>query len=126
MVITCDVTAATATGDTVETTIGTVTLPSTAKRILGIGVSLGGAGYTTLEGISGFFRVEISNLDVTPGKFPLGSSAIPVTSGVAVMENKIYPVDWSPVGNGIVTFKVTMDMTLAINPTARGFVIFEK
>jgi hypothetical protein len=42
------------------------------------------------------------------------------------MENKIYPVDWSPVGNGIVTFKVTMDMTLAINPTARGFVIFEK
>ena len=123
--ITSDCTAATASGDTVETTLGTVTLPSNAKRIIGVGVSCGGAGATTLEGVSGMFRISINNIDVTPAKFCF-SYGLPITSGIVPTEAKIFPVDWSPAGNSVVTFYVTMDMAQTVNNTFRGFVIYEK
>lgn len=124
-IVTCDVTSATATGDTVETSVGTISLPSTAKRIIGIGISLGSAGTTTLEGVSGIFRVKISNLDVTPGNFPF-SYGTGNGAGWISTKPEIFPVNWANIGNGVVTFYVTMDMTMTVNPTARGFVIFEK
>lgn len=123
--ITCDCTAATATGDTTETSMGTVTLPANAKKIIGVGVSVGGAGTTTLEGVTGIFRVIVNSLDVAPAKFPFGLG-IPLASGVTPTEPKVWAVDWEPAGNAAVQFLVTMDMTQTINPTARGFVVYEK
>lgn len=126
IVVTSDCTSATATGDTTETNIGSVTLPSNAQNIIGVGVSLGGAGLTTLETPAGIFRVSINNLDVTPAKFPFKTSLFIVTSGCAPQDNSWYPVNWGPAGNSVVTFYVTMDMTNTINPTARGYVLYEK
>lgn len=126
MVLTCDVTAATATGDTTETTIGTVTLPSTAKRIVGIGVyANGGGGPTTLEPQTGIFRVKINNIDVTPGTFPLDVFIV-LTSGVASLSPRIWAVNWGPSGSSVVEFFVTMDMAMTGALKGRGYVLYEK
>ena len=124
-ILTCDVGTATATGDTTETSLGTITLPSNATRIIGIGVSMGGAGLTTLENPSGTFRVNINNKDVTPGKFPVRGAFI-VTSGAVPSECQVVPVNWDNVQNSAVSFWITMDMANTINPTARAFVYYYK
>lgn len=125
-ILTCDVTAATASGDTTETSLGTVTLPANAKRIVGVGVSAaGGAGLTTLEGVTGIFRVSCNSIDVTPAKFPIKGIQV-LTSGVTQIEPTMYAVDWSPAGNCQLTFYITMDMTLTVNNTFRGVVLFTK
>jgi len=126
MVITCDVTAFTATGDTVETSIGSVTLPSNARRILAVGVNIAGDGVTTLENTMGQFRVAINNLDVTPAKFPIAGASPIGTDNAHTIPLHAYPVDWTGIGNGTVTFYVTMQRALTINPVAQGFVIYEK
>lgn len=126
MVLTCDVTAATASTDTTEVSLGTVTLPANAKRIVGIGVSAcGGAGLTTLEGTSGIFRVSINSIDVTPGKFPVQGVQV-VTSGAVNQEPKIWAVDWQPAANAQVTFYFTCDMATTVANTYRGVVFYEK
>lgn len=125
MVITCDVTAVVATTDTTEVSLGTITLPSTAKRILGVGVSIDDMGATTLEGNSGIFRVSINNIDVSPAKFPIFGT-VTLTSGAASRENKVWPVDWAPAGNSQITIYVTMDSANTVVVNARGFVLFEK
>ena len=123
--VTCDCTAAVASGDTVETVIGTVTLPANAKAIVGVGVSMNAAGITTLEGSSGIFRVSINSIDVSPAKFPIeGNIALTAFSGNSNL--KVWPVNWGPGSNAQVTFYVTMDMTNTVNPTFRGFVLYEK
>lgn len=125
MTKTCDVTAATASGDTVETSLGTITLPSNAKMILKVGVSAGGAGFTTLENSSGFFRVSINNLDVAPAKFPFSFGG-GITSGMLQTPIAWYDVNWGGCGNSQVTFYVTMDMAETVNTTFRGCVLYEK
>ena len=126
MVITCDSTAATASGDTVETLLGTITLPSNATRILGVGIgSPSTATLTTLEAMTGYFRVECSSIDVTPGKFPFAGPNI-VGTGGCYAPFKIWGVDWSPAANAVVKIYVTMDMAQTADPTFRGFVIYEK
>ena len=126
MVITCDVTSATASTDTTEVTLGTVTLPANAKRILAVGLSAcGGAGLTTLEGTSGIMRVSCNSIDVAPAKFPIPGVQV-VTSGAVMSEPKMYPVDWQPASNCQVTFYFTCDMATTVANTYRGVVIFEK
>jgi len=126
MPITCDCTAATASADTVETSLGTVTLPPNATKILAIGVgSPGGAGITTLEGVTGIFRVQCNGLDVTPGKFPIQGPQVLGTGGT-FCDFMVWPVDWSPAANLQITFYITMDMALTVNSTFRGFVVYEK
>lgn len=125
MVITCDVTATTATADTVETTIGTITLPSNAKKVIGVGVQLDAAGLTTLDGTGGTFRVTCNNKDVTPSKWPI-ESIVALTSGACSLGLRIFPVDWEDVGNGVLTFYVTMDQALTVHPTAKGFAIYHR
>lgn len=123
---TCDCTAATASGDTVETSLGTVTLPANAKRIIGIGIgSPGTATLTTLEAMTGFFRVTCSSIDVAPAKFPFTGPNI-VGTGGTFAPFKIWPVDWQPAANAQLEFFVTMDLAQTANPTYRGFVIYEK
>ncbi len=126
MPITCDVTNLTATGDTTETLIGTVTLPSTAKRIIGIGCyAIAGATLTSAEAATGVFRVQVNNMDVTPANFPLDCVSV-LTSGAIAFSPRVYPVDWAPAGNSVVSFYVTMDMAQTGALKARGFVIYEK
>ena len=126
MVLVCDCTDATASGDTTETLLGTITLPANAKRIVGVGVgSPSTATLTTLEAMTGYFRVECSSIDVTPGKFPVTGPNI-VGTGGTFAPFKIWPVDWSPAANAQLTFYITMDMAQTANPTYRGFVLYEK
>lgn len=124
--ITCDVTPLTATGDTTETNIGTITLPSTAKRILGIGCyAIAAATLTSGEAATGIFRVQVNNMDVTPANFPLDCVSI-LTSGAVSFSPRVFPVDWAPAGNSVVTFHVTMDSAQTGALKARGFVLYEK
>lgn len=126
MVLTCDVTAATASGDTTETQIGQIQLPPNAQRILGIGIgSPSGVTMTTLEDMTGFFRVLINSLDVSPAKFPFQGPSI-VGTGGTYCPFFIWPVDWDRISNALVTIYVTMDMAQTANPTYRGFVFYEK
>ena len=126
MVVTCDCTAAVASGDTTETQIGTLTMPTNCKRVLGIGIgSPSTATLTTVENMTGYFRVQNDAIDVTPGKFPFQGPAI-VGTGGCYCPFKIWPVDWTGVASSTFTFYVTMDMAQTANPTYRAFVIYEK
>ena len=126
MVVTCDCTDATASGDMTETLLGTITLPANATRILGVGVgSPSTATLTTLEAMTGFFRVQISSIDVTPGNFPFAGPNI-VGTGGTFAPFKIWAVDWAPAANAQIKIYVTMDLAQTANPTYRGFVVYEK
>lgn len=125
MVRTCDVGSATAAGDTTETSIGTITLPSNAKRIVAIGVNQGGPGITSAEGTSGMFRVVCNSLDVTPAKFPV-DGGLQLTTGVYQQDIREWPVDWAPAANVQLTFYVTMDEAQTATNTFRAFVVYDK
>ena len=126
VVRTCDVGTATASADTTETSIGSVTLPSNAIKIVGVGVSCGGAGATTLEGVSGIFRISINNLSVEPAKFPF-SYGLPIASGVVPTKPDIWEVQgWEPAGSSVISGYITMDMTETVNNTFRLFVVYDK
>lgn len=119
------VSASTATGDTTKTSIGNIQLSSRARKIVGVFVTWGGAGMTTLEGVTGILEVESSNVpQIQPFQVPLNAS-IPVTSGVANHEPKIWPCNLPVKGQEILTGYVTMDMTQTINPSARWGVAIE-
>jgi len=126
MPIHADVTPATATGDTVETSIGTITLPTTSTILRGVScMAAGGAGLTTLETISGIFRIDSPSIpNLSPNRFLL-DVVIALTSGAVAFSPRIYAMDYRTNGAAVIEFFVTMDLALAINPTARGMVLFE-
>lgn len=120
-----DVTPATATGDTVETSIGTITLPTSAKTLVGVSVmAAGGAGFTTLETVSGIFRVDSPSIpQMSPNRFLLdvvGNTA----SGAFYSSPRIYAMDYPTNGAAVITYLVTLDLALTINTLARGMAIF--
>jgi len=120
-----DVTAATATGDTTETSIGTITLPTSAKTLVGVSCNaFGGAGFTTLETVSGIFRVDSPSIpQMSPNRMLLdvvGNTA----SGAFMASPRIYAMDYPTMGAAVITFLVTLDLALTINTTARGMAIF--
>lgn len=125
MVVTCDVGTATAAGDTTETSIGTITLPSNARRVVGIGVVQGGPGLTSAEGNAGMFRVSCNSLDIAPGKFPVDGGN-QLTTGVYQQDIRVWPVSYAPVANAQFTFYVTMDEAQTVANTFRPFIVFEK
>ena len=116
---------ATATGDTVKTLIDTLEIPQGVKRIVGVGVSLSGAGLTTLEGTGGKLELETnSSIDLKPCQIPL-PVMIALTSGVAAYEPKIYSLDVGVKGGEKIEGYVTMDMAQTVNPTARFLLVLE-
>ena len=126
MTTTCDCTDATASGDTTETLLGTIVLPTNATVITGIGIgSPSTATLTTLEAMTGIFRVQIDSIDVSPGKFPFTGPNIVGTGGCAC-PFMVWPVRWGPAASASVKIYVTMDMVQSANPTYRGFVQYEK
>ena len=124
--ITCDCTAITATGDTVRTSIGTITLPPNINQVVAVGVyANAGAAMTTAESVSGIFEVEFTGKDVTPAKFPLDSISC-LTEGTVALKTTQWPVGWTGVGSQTMTFYVTMDMAQTGALTARGFAVLDK
>ena len=117
------VSAITAAGDTAKTSIGNITIPSNAKRILGFwGHAVGGPGLTTLENVTGIIEVESDDMNITPMQFPIEAVGV-LTSGAPPIATKVWPVN-IPV-NGKETLKgyITMDMVITAANTCRWGVI---
>lgn len=105
-----DCTEAVATGDTVETSMGVITLSTKAKRIVGVwATALGGATLTTGEAVTGIFRLDSPDFNIAPFKAPLAVLTI-LTQGTGAYEPRIIPVNIPCSGNGRVTAYITMDM----------------
>lgn len=121
----CQCSDSTATGDTVKTSIGAITLTAKAKRIIGFGAyATGGAGNTTLENVSGILEVESSDLSIAPQVYPLDTVSITGT-GMAALSPRIWPTEIACNGGETLTGFVTLDLAQTINPSARWFVITE-
>lgn len=117
--------SATASGDTVKTSLGTLKVPDGYKRIVGAGVSIGGAGMTTLENISGILDLDSQDLPDVNQTIPFSCGGL-VTSGGLPTPVKTMPMD-IPCGNGGQTINawVTMDMALTVNNTVRPYIVVE-
>lgn len=126
MVKTCDCTDATVSTDTTEKLLGTISLPNNATVITGIGIgSPSTATMTTMESMTGYFKVEIDSIDVSPGKFPFTGPMLLGTGGTFAPFFS-WPVRWGPAANCKVKIYVCMDMDQTADPTYRGFVQYEK
>lgn len=108
----------TATGDTTKTLIDTLTVPQGVSTLVGIAVTCGGAGLTTLEGISGILTLESDTMDWRTQTIPLDPS-IALTSGVSNHDAHMWPANIPVVPGATIKGSVTMDMTQTINPSAR-------
>ena len=117
--------AAVASGDTVKTTLGSITVPTNVKRITGVWCyATGGAGLTTLENVSGIFELESPSLNLSPLALPLEIVVI-VGTGVASHQARIWPLSIPNVAASTITCYVTMDQALAINPDCRWGLIYD-
>lgn len=117
--------SSTASGDTTKTLIDTITVPMNVKRLVGISViSLGGAGITTLEDVTGILTLESDDQDLAPMILPLPQVAV-LTSGVAALNPFIWPVDIPVVGGAKIKGYATMDMALTVDSKIRFTLIFE-
>ncbi len=113
------------TTDTVEVSMGKISLSAKAKRIIGVWAhALGGAGLTTLENTSGIVRLSSPDFDIAPFRFPIASVAV-LTTGGGPAEARILPVNIPCTGKADVEGFITMDMVQAIHPTARFGLIYE-
>jgi hypothetical protein len=105
---------------TTRTLIDTITTPATTKAIIGIwAYACGGAGITTLEGISGTFDLDSPDYPLTPLQLPLDIiQLVGSVEGVALK-----PTVWNvniPVNGTIrVLGYVTLDLAQTIAHKAR-------
>ena len=119
------VSTSTALGDTVKTSSGSITLPTNAKRVIGVwGHGVGGAGNTTLENVTGILELESESLNLAPMQFPLDCVMITGT-GMAQFSPKVWPVDWAPAANAKITGYMTLDLAQTIGNTGRWGLIYE-
>jgi len=122
----CQCSASTATGDTVKTSIGDITLTAKARRIVGFGAyATGGAGNTTLENVSGILEVESSDISIAPQVYPLDTISLTGT-GMAALSPRVWPANIPVSGGEVLTGYVTLDLAQTINPSARWFVITDE
>lgn len=120
-----DCTDATASGDTTETLVGTITLSSRAKRIIGVwSTMIGAAALTHSENVSGIIRLDSPDFTIAPFKFPTAQLAS-ITSGMTSYEPRIIPVNIPCTGSGRVTAYVTNDMALTGAHKTRVGVVYE-
>ena len=119
------VSASTALGDTTKTSIGDITLPTGAKRVIGVwGHGIGGPGNTTLENVTGILELESTSLNLAPMQFPLDCLVITGT-GMQTLSRKVWPVDWPNVANATITGYMTLDMAQTLANTGRWGLIYE-
>jgi len=123
--IRAQVSAVTATGDTTKTLVDTITVPKSAKAIVGIWCyAVAGAGFTTLENMTGFFELESSDVNLVPLQLPLDVVTITGT-GVAGFSPRIFPANIPVNGGERIAGYVTMDMAITIASKARFGLIYE-
>lgn len=117
------VSAKTATGDTVKTLIDTLTVPAKAKALVGVWAeAYCGAGMTTLENITGILELESDDINLQPMQLPLDAVVITGT-GVGIVQPKVWPMNVPLNGGEKIKAYITMDLALTIANTARvGFV----
>lgn len=119
------VSASTALGDTAKTAIGEITLPTNARRVVGIwGHGLGGPGNTTLENLTGILELESESLNLAPMQFPLDCVAITGT-GMVVLKPTVWPVNWVNVANAKITGYMTLDLAQTLANTGRWGLFYE-
>lgn len=119
------VSSSVALGDTVKTSLGAITLPTTSKRVIGVWChGMGGPGNTTLENLSGIFELESESLNLAPMQFPLDIVAITGT-GMAHFTPKVWPVDWAPCANAKITCYATLDLAQTLANEGRWGLIYE-
>lgn len=120
-----DCTDATASGDTTETLVGTITLSARARRIVGVwSTMIGAAALTHSEAISGIIRLDSPDFNVAPFKIPT-PQVDSITSGMMGYEPRIIPVNIPCTGNGRLTAYVTNDMALTGAHKTRVGIIYE-
>lgn len=118
--------AVVALGDTVKTSMGSITLPTNAKRVIGVwGHAVGGPGNTTLENVTGIMEFESESLNLAPMQLPLDNLTVTGTMGVSSTPVKVWPVDWAPCANAKITCYMTLDMAQSLANTGRWGLIYE-
>jgi len=111
--------ASVATADTVETSLGTITLTAKARMVIGVWChAQGGAGNTTLENVTGTFRLQSTDLDLSPIVLPLPLYVLTGT-GAALSDVKVWPIEIPVGGTEGIEALITLDLAQTINPTAR-------
>jgi hypothetical protein len=117
--------ASTAAGDTTKTSLGTITLPSNSKQILGAwGYAVGGPGATTLENITGIVELESPDVNLQPCQFPLEQVGM-LTGGSFNLATKVWPMNAVVHGGERINGYVTMDMAQTVANTARFGLVVE-
>lgn len=120
-----DATAATASGDTTRTSLGTITLaaggPVTVQSVWCN--PFGGALLTSAEAISGIFELSSNNLSGAQ-IFPTGTIQT-LTSGVGAINQQLIPYSAQLPGASSVEFFITLDDAQTGALTARGGIIYD-
>jgi len=116
--------AITAHGDTVRTAIGSITVPTNIKSIVGIWCYvLGGPGLTTLENLTGIFDLRSDSVPMEPLQLPL-EGVVALTNGVTSFSPRIWNCNIGGVAGAVVTAYVTLDMAQTVAGTCRWGLIF--
>jgi len=111
--------------DTTEKSLGSITVTGKARKLIGVWcLPNGGAGNTTLENVSGKFRLTSPDVSLEPAEFPLPEVTITGT-GVSRGEAKVWPLDVMVPQNAKIEALVTLDLAQTINSTARFGIIVE-
>jgi len=101
---------ATATGDTTKTSMGTITVPASARKIVGVwAYGCAAATLTTGEAVSGVLELESPDVALQPFQIPLDIVQC-LTSGTASLKPTVWAVDVPVPGQAKITGYITMDM----------------
>lgn len=121
-----DCTVATAEGSTTETLIGTITLSSKAKKIVGVWATcIGGDTLTSTEAVTGICRLDSDSMNLAPFKFPLDQWTA-LTSGIAGLPTHIIPVDIPAVPLAQINAYITIDDTTTGTLKCRVGLMYEE
>ena len=111
-------------GDTVRTSIGSLTVPTNTKSIIGVWCyAMGGPGATTLENMTGIFDLHSDSLPLEPFQLPL-EGYVTLTQGVATFSPRVWNCNIGGVAGAVVTCYVTLDMAQTVAGTCRWGLIY--
>jgi len=119
------VSASVAHGDTVKTSLGTITLPAGSKAVVGAwAYAQGGPGLTTLENLTGIVELESPDINIQPCQLPL-EPVMALTGGTPASQIHTWPLNWGVHGSERITAYVTMDMAQTVAGTCRWGLVVE-
>lgn len=117
-----DATALNAT-ETTEKLIDTITVPSNVSKLVGFrGTALGGAGITTLENITGKWRIR--NKSRGEENELLMDSVVVLTSGVAALQPAMRVMDMPVTPGEAIEVYAVLDLAQTVNNTCRAELTF--